>query len=159
MGEGTHKGIFNSFKGIFNSISFTENTVKDEAHRINKAIGAWRACGLLSQSEEKREALREAQRGLNLPEHAMVTDCQTWLIHKKRWREFWSNGKLWPCFCVDNGERSNVCWAQHLHALCSPWTRSTEMVEEMQNTFSVAVQSRTEISVHTSNKLCVRESF
>lgn len=29
----THKGLFNSF-------SFTENTVKDDAHRINEAIGA-----------------------------------------------------------------------------------------------------------------------
>lgn len=59
---------------------------------------------------------------------------------------------------VDNRERSNVCWAQHIHALCSPWWRSTEMVEEMQNNFLVPVQSRTEISMHTSNKLCVRES-
>lgn len=34
---------------------------------------------------------------------------------------------------MDNRERSNVCWAQRLYALCSPWTRSTEMAEEMQN--------------------------
>lgn len=58
--------------------SFTENAVKSEAHRTNKAIGTCRKLvGHFSHSWKKKEALREAQRELNLPEHAMLTDCQT----------------------------------------------------------------------------------
>lgn len=63
---------------FFPLFSFTENAVKDEAHRINRATGICRKIvGHFSHSWKKRVALREAQRELNLPEHAMVTDCQT----------------------------------------------------------------------------------
>ncbi|XP_033498677.1 E3 SUMO-protein ligase ZBED1-like isoform X2 [Epinephelus lanceolatus] len=56
----------------------TENAVKGEADCTNRAIGICRKLvGHFSHSWRKREALREAQRELNLPQHAMVTDCQT----------------------------------------------------------------------------------
>ncbi|XP_043091960.1 E3 SUMO-protein ligase ZBED1-like [Puntigrus tetrazona] len=55
-----------------------ENTLKDHAQCINRATGMCRKIvGHFSHSWKKRVALREAQRELNLPEHAMVTDCST----------------------------------------------------------------------------------
>ncbi|XP_059366328.1 zinc finger BED domain-containing protein 4-like [Carassius carassius] len=55
-----------------------ENALKKNAQCINRATGICRKIvGHFSHSWKKRVALREAQRELNLPEHAMVTDCAT----------------------------------------------------------------------------------
>ncbi|XP_047674033.1 ceramide transfer protein isoform X2 [Tachysurus fulvidraco] len=54
------------------------NALKDNAQCINRATGICRKIvGHFSHSWKKRVALREAQRELNLPEHAMVTECST----------------------------------------------------------------------------------
>lgn len=59
-------------------LSITGNALKDDAQSINRATGICRKIvGHFSHSWKKRVALREAQRELNLPEHAMVTDCST----------------------------------------------------------------------------------
>ncbi|CAM4685940.1 unnamed protein product [Leuciscus chuanchicus] len=55
-----------------------ENALKNNAQCINRATGICRKIvGHFSHSWKKRVALREAQRELDLPEHAMVTDCST----------------------------------------------------------------------------------
>ncbi|XP_052456561.1 E3 SUMO-protein ligase ZBED1-like [Carassius gibelio] len=55
-----------------------ENALKDNAQCINRATGICRKIvGHFSHSWKKRVALKEAQQELNLPEHAMVTDCST----------------------------------------------------------------------------------
>ncbi|XP_057183056.1 E3 SUMO-protein ligase ZBED1-like [Triplophysa rosa] len=55
-----------------------ENALKDNAQCISRATGICRKIvGHFSHSWKKRVALKEAQRELNLPEHAMVTDCST----------------------------------------------------------------------------------
>ncbi|XP_040289759.1 E3 SUMO-protein ligase ZBED1-like [Bufo bufo] len=56
------------------------NAMKNRAHAqcISRALGICRKLvGHFSHSWKKRVALREAQRELDLPEHAMVTDCST----------------------------------------------------------------------------------
>ncbi|GAA6100423.1 zinc finger BED domain-containing protein 1-like [Tachysurus ichikawai] len=149
-----------------------ENALKDNAQCINRAIGICRKIvGHFSHSWKKRVALREAQQELNIPEHAMVTDCSTrWCSTQKMIARVLEQqsalSKVLSIECT-TGPRASLSTifdpmaqfreavaAEHIYMPCVDHGE-----DPLRCKLPLAMQTSTEISVYTSNKLCIRESF